>query len=78
MRIDPALAAHVAVAVRAHCRQLERDGFTPPPGLAVLADQLMTPERDAVTRRRALSKARSRRYRARKGAAGGCGLAAAG
>ena len=64
--LDPALAAHVAVAVRAYCRQMERDGFTPPPGLAALADRLLIPDDDAMTRKKALWRANSSSYRARK------------
>jgi len=79
--VDPALAAHAAVAIKARIRQLERDGFAVPAGLAILADQLMAPEGDAVTRARTLAKLRKRRQRIRQRAArarAGCHLAEVG
>ncbi len=47
---SPALAAHVGIAVRSHCRQLLRDGHEPPAELAKLAEALMPA---SVTRSRA-------------------------
>lgn len=38
---SPQVRAHLAVAVRAHVRQLRRDGATAPPELELLADALL-------------------------------------
>jgi hypothetical protein len=65
--LDPALAAHLKVALASHIRALKRDGIEPPPQLAALVDSLQRDaERDAAGRKRRLAAMRSRRYRARR------------
>jgi hypothetical protein len=66
--VDDSIRAHVAVACRMLARQMRRDGFEPPAGLLALADEILrhAGDRDALTRQRALSAARSRSYRARQ------------
>jgi hypothetical protein len=70
---SPAVAVNLAVAVKAHVRQVRASGYEPPRELDALAAVLVafadTATRDGVMRRdraRALSAARSRRYRERK------------
>jgi hypothetical protein len=75
MDLSPPVRAYAAVAIRAYCREMHRNGQAPPAQLAELAEALM-PARDGVTgrdpqpdpaaRARQLSAARSARYRARK------------
>lgn len=50
--LPPAVGAHVAVAVRAHVRQLRRDGGSAPPQLELLAAALLgqqPPARDDLS-----------------------------
>lgn len=71
--VTPAVALHLAVAARAHLRQLRRDGVEPPGEMLALADQLRSyalgdDEDDALAARRrkqwALASARYRRRKA--------------
>jgi hypothetical protein len=65
--LPPALRAHMWVALGAYVRQLRRDGCAVPDEVADLYARLgRDAERDALSRRRGLSAARSRRYRKRK------------
>lgn len=63
-----AVAAHAAVAIRAHMRGLRRDGMTAPDGLAELADDLLefASDSDGRARQRRLSRERTHRSRDRK------------
>jgi hypothetical protein len=65
--LSPALRAHVAVAIRAHIRQLQRDGLAAPDGLAALAAVLWPDDRNLGDERgRVLARERMRRWRARR------------
>jgi hypothetical protein len=65
--LDPVTARKLAAVIRFYERHLlDRYGWLLPPDLAGLAVRLRDGERDALARKRALSAARSRRYRAAK------------
>lgn len=66
--LSPALRAHLLVALRAHIRQLRRDGRPVPAEVRDFAGWLSgdAAVRDAQARRRVLAAARSARYRARR------------
>jgi hypothetical protein len=69
IHLDPETAWWARLAVNRYLTQLHNNGVAAPPELTRLFDLLAAPEHDAMTRKRALLAAASRRYRARKRAA---------
>jgi len=64
--LDPATAAHVWLALRAHRRALARDGIACPPGLAALEEQVRHRFVTGADDSARLAADRTRRWRARR------------
>ena len=70
--LPPSIRRHLAYAVRDRMATLRRNGITPPPELAELADLLAPPKKivtrpeTAAERAKRQDRERSRRYRARR------------
>jgi len=60
------LRRYIAIALQGHAKLIRGNGYEPPDGFDAYADRLLAPDDDAMTRRKYLQAANSRRYRRRK------------